>query len=281
MPNSELQRINSFLSTFARRQAARVVDLPGGFVVYDDAFAYSRANNQVIIDTAVDFEAAPAIAEEALGHLPHRLISVFDDEAGTVCAEPLIRAGYTHSTYLVMLHAGPVPACGSAEELDLDAIRVPLTRRWRGLLPDVDDEVIRHLVDRREARRRGADIVHFFGARTEEGETASWADLYLDQATGIAQIEGLTTSGAHLKGQQPSKRRHPAARTIDLIPHCNQLDQSRPAHPLLITTTAPGHSPPSPRRAWSGRAPSRRPRPPRSRPSRSRPPRSPRRRRPR
>ncbi|MEU4409068.1 GNAT family N-acetyltransferase [Streptosporangium sp. NPDC023963] len=198
MPNSELQRINSFLSAFARRQAARSVDLPGGFAVYDDAFAHSRANNQVIIDTTVASEALPAIAEEALGHLPHRLISVLDDEVGMACAQPLIRDGYTHSTYLVMLHAGPAPASGAAEKLDLDAIRIPLTRRWRGLLPDVDDEVIRHLVDRREARRRGADIVHFLGARTEEGEIVSWADLYLDPATGIAQIEDLITSEAHL-----------------------------------------------------------------------------------
>ncbi|MFC7585751.1 GNAT family N-acetyltransferase [Nonomuraea antimicrobica] len=68
-----------------------------------------------------------------------------------------------------------------------------------GLLPDVDDEVIRHLVDRREARRRGADIVQFLGARTEEGEVASWADLYLDPATGTAQIEDLITSEAHLR----------------------------------------------------------------------------------
>lgn len=199
MPNSELQQINSFLAAFARRQAARVVDLPGGFAVYDDAFAHSHANNQVIIDTAVDSESLPAIADEALGHLPHRLISVLDDEVGMACAEPLIRAGYTHSTYLVMLHAGPVPASGHAEEMDLDAIRVPLTRRWRGLLPNVDDEVIRQLVNRREARRRGADIVHFFGARTEEGEVASWADLYMDPATGTAQIEDLITSEAHLR----------------------------------------------------------------------------------
>ncbi|OEJ62224.1 GNAT family N-acetyltransferase [Streptomyces agglomeratus] len=198
MPNAELQRITSFLSAFARRQAARVVDLPGGFAVYDDAFAHSRANNQVVIDGGVDCEALPAIAEEALGHLPHRLISVLDDEVALACAEPLIRAGYAHSTYLVMLHTGPVPAGAPAEEVDLDAIRVPLTRRWRDLLPDVDDEVVRHLVDRREARRRGAGIVRFIGARTPDGEVASWADLYLDPATGTAQIEDLITSEAHL-----------------------------------------------------------------------------------
>ncbi|WP_406384444.1 GNAT family N-acetyltransferase [Streptomyces sp. NBC_01618] len=198
MPSSELQRINTFLSAFARRQAAQIVELPGGFAVYDDTFAHSHANNQIVIDTAVDAEALPAIAEEALGHLPHRHISVLDDEVAMACAEPLIRAGYAHSTYVVMLHAGPVPAGRPAEEMDLDAIRTPLTRRWRGFLPDVDDEVVRHLVDRREARRRGADVVHFIGARTEEGEVASWADLYLDPATGTAQIEDLITSEAHL-----------------------------------------------------------------------------------
>ncbi|MGW0083006.1 GNAT family N-acetyltransferase [Streptomyces sp. NPDC003393] len=199
MPNPQRQQINAFLSGFARRQAAHTVTLPGGFAVYDDTFAHSRANNQIIIDTVVDSPALPAIAEQALGHLSHRLISVLDHEVGTACAEPLIRAGYTHSTYLVMLHAGPVPAGGTADEVGLDAIRTPLTQQWRRLLPHVDDEVIRHLVDRREARRRGADIVRFIGARTEKGEVASWADLYMDPATGTAQIEDLITSESHLK----------------------------------------------------------------------------------
>lgn len=199
MSRSELRRINAFLAAFARRQAGRVVDLPGGFAVYDDAFAHSRANNQVVIDAAVDPEALPALADRALGQLPHRLISVLDDAVATACAEPLIRAGYSHSAYLVMLHAGPVGDGGAADEVDLDALRAPLTRRWRDLLPDVDDEVVRHLVDRREARRRGADVVRFLGARTEEGEVASWADLYLDPASGLAQIEDLVTSEAHLR----------------------------------------------------------------------------------
>ncbi|WKD36729.1 GNAT family N-acetyltransferase [Streptomyces xanthophaeus] len=198
MPSPALQRVHAFLSDFARRQAGRTTALPGGFAVYDDAFAQSYANNQVVIDAAVDPEALPALAEEAMGHLPHRLISVLDDDTGKACAGPLIRAGYTHSTYLVMLHTGPVPDAGPAQEVELDALRAPLTRRWRGFLPDADDEVLRQLVDRREARRRGADIVRFIGARTEAGEVASWADLYVDRGTGTAQIEDLITSEAHL-----------------------------------------------------------------------------------
>ncbi|MFB7915393.1 GNAT family N-acetyltransferase [Streptomyces sp. NPDC056061] len=209
MPSPELQRINSFLSAFFRRQAGHIAGLPGGFAVYDDAFVHSRANNQVVIDTgiaaAIDPVALPGIVDEALGHLPHRLISVLDDEVARACAEPLLRAGYTHSSYLVMLHEGPTPVGAHSrsrrapvEKVTLDEIRGPLTRRWRGMLPDVDDTVLRHLVDRREARHRGADIVHFIGARTERGEVASWADLYLDPAGGMAQIEDLVTSDTHL-----------------------------------------------------------------------------------
>ncbi|WP_440581983.1 GNAT family N-acetyltransferase [Streptomyces flavofungini] len=189
------------MAGFARRQAARVVELPGGFAVHDDAFLHSRANNQVVIDSAVDPDALPALADEALGHLPHRLITVLDDTVGAACAPPLTRAGYSHSTYLVMLHTGPVPVGGAARPVGLDALRGPLTRRWRSLIPETeaDDEVIRHLVERREARGRGADIVHFIGARTPEGEIASWADLYLEPTTGTAQIEDLITSEAHLR----------------------------------------------------------------------------------
>ncbi|MEU8434399.1 GNAT family N-acetyltransferase [Streptomyces sp. NPDC029216] len=198
MPGSELHQITAFLTAFARRQAARTVDLPCGFAALDDEFALSYANNHLVVDGAAEPEALPALADEALGHLPYRLITVLDDETGKACAEPLLRAGYTHSTYLVMLHGGPVPEAGGAEEVDLEAIRVPLARRWRGYLPDADEEVIRQLVDRRARRRRGADSVHLLGARTAEGEVASWADLYLDPASGIAQIEDLITSELHL-----------------------------------------------------------------------------------
>lgn len=199
MASPELQRIRAFLSAFARRQAARTIALPGGFAALDDAFAHSRANNQVVIDqTSVDPETLPALVDEALGHLSHRLVAVYDDELGKACAEPLIRAGYTHSADLIMLHTGPLPVAGPAEEVDLDALRGPLTRRWQGFLPDADDEVIRDLVERRDIRRRGADVVRFIGARTEGGDIASWADLYLDPVSGIAQIEDLVTSESHL-----------------------------------------------------------------------------------
>lgn len=199
MAGSQMHQINTFLAGFARRRAARTVAFPGGFAALDDEFALSYSNNHVVVDGTPDPEALPALADEVMGHLSHRLITVLDDAAGEACAGPLVRAGYTRSTYLVMLHQGPVPPGGGAGEVDLEALRAPLARRWRGYLPDVGEEVIRQLVDRRETTRRGADTVRFIGTRTPEGEVASWADLYLDPASGTAQIEDLITSELHLR----------------------------------------------------------------------------------
>ncbi|MFF4325312.1 GNAT family N-acetyltransferase [Streptomyces sp. NPDC001591] len=198
MTDPRIPQITAFLSSFARRRAARTVPVPGGFAALDDEFALSYANNQLVIDAATDPEALPGLADEVLGHLPYRLVSVLDEQTGAACAGPLLRAGYTHCTYLVMLHGGPVPAGGRSGEVDLDALRVPLARRWRDFLPDVGAEVIRQLVERRETGRRGAADVRFIGARTPEGEVAAWADLYLDPASGTAQIEDLVTSELHL-----------------------------------------------------------------------------------
>ncbi|WP_371788797.1 GNAT family N-acetyltransferase [Streptomyces griseoaurantiacus] len=198
MPDSELHVVRAFLSAFARRRAARVLELPGGFAVYDERFRHSQDDNQVVVDGAVAPEALPGLAEEALGGLPYRLVSVLDDDIGTACAGPLVRAGYARSLRAVMRHEGPVPPGRSAAEVGLDALRVPLARRWRGFLPGVEEDVVRQLVDRREARRRGADVVRFLAASTADGEVAAWGDLYLDPATGTAQIKDLVTSEAHL-----------------------------------------------------------------------------------
>ncbi|PSJ25064.1 GNAT family N-acetyltransferase [Streptosporangium nondiastaticum] len=198
--NPELRRIHAFMLDFARRQAGRTIALPGAFAVRDDAYAHSRANNQVVVaGGAVDPGALPALADEALGDLPYRMVSVLDDAAGAACADPLARAGYRHGTYVVMLHSGPVRAAArEAEVVDLEAIGRPLTRSWHGFLPDAGEDVVRQLVERRAARRRGAAAVHIVGSRAEDGEVASWADLYLDPASGVAQVEDLVTAADRL-----------------------------------------------------------------------------------
>ena len=194
----ELPRIHRFLSDFHRRQAARTVEFPGAFAVLDDAYRHSRGNNHVLAGGDVDPEALPGYTEEALGHLPYRFAYVLDETVAAACVAPMERTGYQHATSLIMAHHGPVPEHGGAREVDFDELRGPVTASWPRFAPQAPPEHIRDLVERRVARRRGAEVVRFFAVHTPEGEVAAWADLYMDPAEGVAQIEDLVTVEAHL-----------------------------------------------------------------------------------
>ncbi|RSS78923.1 GNAT family N-acetyltransferase [Streptomyces sp. WAC06614] len=194
--------ITPFLSGFARRQATRTVELPGGFVALDDTYSRSRANNQAFVEGPLgpaDVAALPGRLDRALAHLPYRMVTVLDDGTGRACAPYLEAAGYTHHTYLVMVHGAPVPpAAAAAAAVPLAELREALATSWRRFVPVATEEEIRQLVDRREARLRGAHGVRFVAARTPAGAVASWADLYTEPDAGIAQIEDLVTAEAHL-----------------------------------------------------------------------------------
>ncbi|MEV5968872.1 GNAT family N-acetyltransferase [Streptomyces sp. NPDC051921] len=194
----ELRRIQAFLIAFTRRQAERTVEFPGCFAALDDTFALSHGNNNVLVDGAPDPETLPAVVEEAMSHLAHRSVYVPDTAVAEACSGPLARAGYTRTAVLVMRHTGPVPELGGAREVDLPALRGPVAESWKRFLPDADADTVHALVERRAARRRGADDVRFLASHDEYGEVASWADLYMDPASGVAQIEDLVTAGTHL-----------------------------------------------------------------------------------
>ncbi|MFJ9827495.1 GNAT family N-acetyltransferase [Streptomyces sp. NPDC101160] len=194
----ELRRIHTFLSAFSRRQSERTIDFPGGFAALNDTYALSRGDNHVLVDGDPDPEALPALVDTVLAALPHRAVYIPDETVAAACAGPLAHAGYTRQTVVVMVHRGPLPELGGAREVGLPALRGPLAESWRRFLPDVSDEVIHDLVERRTARLRGADDVRFLASHDEFGQVASWADLYLDPATGIAQIEDLVTAEPYL-----------------------------------------------------------------------------------
>ncbi|MCX4983022.1 GNAT family N-acetyltransferase [Streptomyces sp. NBC_00572] len=194
----ELPRIHAALSAFHRRQAARVVEFPGGFAALDDRYTHSRGNNHLLVDGSTDPEALPERAEELLGHLAYRLVYIVDDEVAAACRGPLERAGYTHAAIHLMRHTGPVPAHGGARPVDLDELRAPASEAWHRFVPGISDEEVHHLVERRAARLRAAEDVRFLAVYTEDGEVASWADLYLDPTAGIARIEDLVTAEKHL-----------------------------------------------------------------------------------
>ncbi|MFC8718427.1 GNAT family N-acetyltransferase [Kitasatospora sp. NPDC057198] len=196
MVEESLRVALEFRRAFARRQAAEVVELPGGFGVLSTEFAYSHEHNQLVLDTPPSGTDVAGLAEEVLGHLGHRRISVFDDASALALAPGLAAAGYRHETEVVMVHRGPLPAGGGAGPVAPDELAPALERQWRHWLPWAPDDSIAQLVNRRAARAAGAERVLTLAARGAGGEFGSWADLYQD-AAGTAQIEDLATAEEH------------------------------------------------------------------------------------
>lgn len=226
--DQDLKRIADFRASFARRQAAAVTEVPGGAVVLEPAYAASYVDNQLVIDSETDPDGLPALAEEVLGGLGHRRISVLDDALGLACAPALLAAGYGQERELVMAYTGPpAPApVPSADTVVLAELRPAVLRQLRAWMPDATETVLDQLVGRRTARLRGADRVRFLAVRDEEGTIGSSADLYLDDARGIAQIEEVVTIDTHT-------RRGYADRILATALH------QAAGHPLCFLVAAP------------------------------------------
>ncbi|MFJ5233796.1 GNAT family N-acetyltransferase [Kitasatospora sp. NPDC088391] len=193
MFEESLQVALEFRRGFARRQAAEVVEVPGGFAVLHERFEYSHEHNQLVLDVPPGGLDVAELAEDVLGHLGHRRISVFDDAAGRALVPGLVAAGYRHETEVVMAHRGEVPLGGGARVVGLAEVAPALERQWRCWLPWASEDSIAQLVGRRTAREAGADRVLTVAAHDADGTVGAWADLYQD-AAGTAQIEDLATA---------------------------------------------------------------------------------------
>ncbi|MFD4755975.1 MULTISPECIES: GNAT family N-acetyltransferase [unclassified Streptomyces] len=193
-------RLTRFRASVARRQAPRVAEVPGGLAVLDDEFPLSHEHNQLLLtEPKLAPDDLPALADELFAHLPHRRLALLDGTLTAAYADVLTRAGYAREDEVVMVHEGPVPApAASVREVGATELAGPYGRRLRAWMPEAGPEVLRQLVARRPRRLAGADDVRFLASYAENGELASWADLYLDRAAGIAQTEDVVTAEAHL-----------------------------------------------------------------------------------
>ncbi|MGE9697039.1 hypothetical protein [Streptomyces sp. NRRL F-5630] len=193
-------RLGRFRASVARGQALRVAEVPGGLAVLDDEFPLSHEHNQLLLtEPELAPDDLPALADELFAHLPHRRVALLDGTLTAAYADVLGRAGYAREDEVVMVHEGPVPApAASVREVGAAALSGPYGRRLRTWMPEAGPELLRQLVERRRRRRAGAEDVRFLASCTESCEIASWADLYLDRAAGIAQTEEVVTAGEHL-----------------------------------------------------------------------------------
>jgi len=196
-----LERVTAFRATFARRQAAEIVELPGAFAVRDPVFSRSQEYNQLIVETPdADPAALPGLAVQGLGVRRQYRITVLDEALGARATPVLAAVGYERDTDLILARetAGSVlPEC-AAHRVELAELRAAVFRQQLDWSPDED--LARQLTERRTARLRGAEKVLFLAARAPDGEITAWTDLYLDPTTGLAQLEDLVTATPH-RGQ--------------------------------------------------------------------------------
>jgi GNAT superfamily N-acetyltransferase len=199
---SRLGALAAFRAAFARRQAAELLEVPGGVVVRDHDFALSHEHNQLLVDRAIDPTALPELAERRLGDLRYRHISVLDEALGAACTPVLLAAGYQRDTELLMARStsGVALPTAPAREVEPADFRDALLGQLRTWMPGpAQAELHAQLADRRTARRRGTPDVRFLACYTGQGEVAAWADLYLDPGAELAQLEDLVTADAHTR----------------------------------------------------------------------------------
>ncbi|GAB4051526.1 GNAT family N-acetyltransferase [Catellatospora paridis] len=187
-----------------RSQAERIVDTPAGFAVFSDTYRHSYDHNKFVVTHADDLRNVSDTAERLLAAegCMHRSIVVHDERPGDLLAPQLLDTGHLHERDVLMRHDGqaadrPADTAVTVDEIALDELRDSDRDTWQTRLPQASAEVIEQLVDRRVTRLRAAPQVTFLGVRDENDRVVAHADLYLDAAAGIAQIEDVQTRPAH------------------------------------------------------------------------------------
>ncbi|MFE7525434.1 GNAT family N-acetyltransferase [Kitasatospora sp. NPDC057542] len=196
-----LARVTAFRAAFARRQSAdlsELPELPGVFAVRNTEFVRSEEHNQLIVEgPGTDPAVLPELAARWLGRRRRHCITVLDPEPGERAAPVLAAAGWERESVVIL--ARPTDGCvlpePAALPVELSEVREAVLRQQREW--SEDEELVRQLTDRRTARLRGAERVHFLAARTPAGEVAAWGDLYLEPAFGLAQLEDVVTGSQH------------------------------------------------------------------------------------
>ncbi len=190
------------LCAIAIDRATATSPVPGGLALLNAEFPAAHNLNKLLITGPAESSALAAAADHIMGQagLQHRLIEVYDAEAGQRLARDLSHEGYERSEDLLMAKTAPVqkqpppvPIVALAVQERADVA----TAEWRRDQPGWDKDVTDQL-GRRINTVLAAARVTFFAVRDNSGAVAARADLYLRD--GVAQIEEVMTDPAQ-RGQ--------------------------------------------------------------------------------
>lgn len=191
---SEVERCLAFLAWVDERCAQRTEPFAFGTAYFDDTLPLIRSLNLLVVDRGLEppFDELCAEAERlhsAAGH-SFRRISIRDDDVGARLAPRFADAGWKPDPLLVMPFEAPLRDVDASEVVEV--ARADLEPAWDvGVreAPWANDEVARQIVGQRRVIGE-ATSARYFAVR-EDGEVASYCELYTDGETG--QIEGVLT----------------------------------------------------------------------------------------
>jgi GNAT superfamily N-acetyltransferase len=180
----------------ASDRAERRIQGPGGlFAVVDDRWPRSHDSNKVVAPGPVEPDVLLAFTEEVLGSagVAHRQILALDESSGQRLAQVAPASDYAVTRIVLMaLPAEVAPAPDPAidvRQVDESTVRALLARIWPAEPPELDDETVRQLVERRDAFR-GAGLVTPFVAY-ENGIPAAHTDLRM--RGNVGEVDAVAT----------------------------------------------------------------------------------------
>ncbi|WP_062429840.1 GNAT family N-acetyltransferase [Herbidospora daliensis] len=194
---TELDRILRFKEDHIRSQADDVQEHLFGFAVRNLRYAASHHHNKVVITGPADAAEILALADHALDGSAHRLVEIHHEPTALVAAAALTEAGYDRETNLLMRHQGPLPppATGVAV-VTLEDLHGPVRASWAADLPQLTDEELDQLTDRRSTLLQEAYETTFLAVR-DGGTIVCHGDLYVHRPSGVTQFEDLSTHPDH------------------------------------------------------------------------------------
>jgi GNAT superfamily N-acetyltransferase len=198
---SELERAVSFEEALRERCAERIVPFRFGRALFNDTLPLVWDLNLLRVSKPAGATVEVLVTEAdrlhgEAGH-GHRRVTVGDEAAGSLLADPFRSLGWRVDRFLVMGWHGPgerlADISAVVEEVDVATLRplreaIVRTEPWA-----TSEEVTRMVVDSAQLLGRVGNARHF--AVRSNGEAASAADLYSDGRT--AQVEDVATSPAH------------------------------------------------------------------------------------
>ncbi|TKK87112.1 GNAT family N-acetyltransferase [Herbidospora galbida] len=194
---TELDRILRFKEDHIRSQADDVQEHLFGFAVRNRRYAASHHHNKVVITGPADAPEILALADRALAGSAHRLVEIHHEPTALAVTGALTEAGYERESNLLMIHQGaPGPVSARVVTVTLADLHEPVRASWAADLPQLTEEELDQLTERRATVVQDGYETTFLAVR--DGETiVCHGDLYLHRPSGMAQFEDLSTHPDH------------------------------------------------------------------------------------